>query len=68
MADSSTPDQPTVIVIDDEANIVAWPRVPSLFSALRHSDEGDVDISPSQRVDLPTFSAAEQRPGHNETA
>ncbi len=64
MADSSTPDQPTLIVINEEANIVAWPRVPSLFShALRHSGETGADIRPFERVAPPTFSAAEPRPG-----
>lgn len=67
MTDSSTPDRPPIIVIDEEGDIVPVPRFPSLFShALRHSDEGDADIWPFERVAPPTFSAAEPRSGRRD--
>lgn len=55
VADSSTPEQPTVIV--EEGNIVAVPTLLSLFPD-RPGDDDDADIWPFHRVDSPTVPVA----------
>lgn len=38
VTDSPTPEQPTIIQIDELANIVAWPSLPPPLPSERHSD------------------------------